>query len=123
MDPTFDLDGTSSLPLQMLTSLLMYPGDSILVEEFTYPHMLECVLLAKGAVPLPVPLDAHGMVPAGLRQVGVWSAVCWRLLHIMGLRWARAGALLGAAARLHPPAGCSSSLAYEHGRAGPIRLF
>ncbi|GAB4818408.1 hypothetical protein N2152v2_005454 [Parachlorella kessleri] len=53
----------------MLTSLLMQPGDSILVEEFTYPHMLECVLLAKGAVPLPVPLDAHGIVPAQLRQV------------------------------------------------------
>jgi hypothetical protein len=54
---------------QILTSMFMRPGDTILMEEYTYPHMLECVVLPKGGVPVPVPLDGLGIVPAELRQV------------------------------------------------------
>ncbi len=53
---------------QLVMQMVLNRGDTFLVEEYAYSHLLEGVAEPKGYVPLPVPIDAHGMVPAGLRQ-------------------------------------------------------
>ncbi len=74
----------------------MRPGDAILMEEYTYPHMLECVVLPKGGVPVPVPLDGQGIVPRQLRQVqqGGRKDVCLAGAGRDRMGW-QAGLLLG----------------------------
>ena len=54
--------------LEMLTSLLLNPGDSILVEEYTYSHFVECVVDRKGYQVIPVKLDDDGIVPETLER-------------------------------------------------------
>lgn len=44
------------------------------MEEYTYSHMLESVAEPKGYVPLGVPIDGAGILPAGLRRVKTFSA-------------------------------------------------
>jgi DNA-binding transcriptional MocR family regulator len=53
----------------MLTSLLLGRGDSMLIEEYSYPHVVECQLLPKGYTLLPVRCDEHGMVPEALSEL------------------------------------------------------
>lgn len=62
---TLVTDGASHA-LELLTSLLMERGDTLLVEEYTYSHFLECVVAPKGLVAVPVAIDAEGLVPAAL---------------------------------------------------------
>lgn len=60
-----------SSAVQLIMQMVLNRGDTFLVEEFAYSHLLEGVAEPKGFVPLPVPIDEHGMVPAGLRQVKI----------------------------------------------------
>jgi DNA-binding transcriptional MocR family regulator len=55
--------------LELITSLFLDRGDTLLVEEYTYPVITESICGPKGIKPLPVPLDTHGIVPSGLRRV------------------------------------------------------
>ena len=54
---------------QLVLALLLDRGDPLLVEEYTYSHILESVAEPKGYRPVGVPIDRDGIVPAGLRQV------------------------------------------------------
>jgi len=45
------------------------PGERMLVEEFTYPHIAESLVAPPGFVAVPVPLDGGGIVPEGLERV------------------------------------------------------
>lgn len=56
--------------LQMLVSLLLDRGDSLLLEEYSYPHMLECVVAPKGLTAVPLPIDEQGIIPEAMEQVG-----------------------------------------------------
>lgn len=48
--------------------LLCNPGDPILVEAWTYPSALESGW-PMGVRPVPVPIDADGLIPEGLDKV------------------------------------------------------
>lgn len=48
--------------------LLCNPGDPILVEAWTYPSALESGW-PMGVRPVPVPIDADGLIPEGLEKV------------------------------------------------------
>jgi aromatic amino acid aminotransferase I len=48
--------------------LLCNPGDPILVEAWTYPSAIESGW-PMGVRPVPVPIDADGLVPEGLEKV------------------------------------------------------
>lgn len=48
--------------------LLCNPGDPILVEAWTYPSALESGW-PMGVRPIPVPIDADGLIPEGLDKV------------------------------------------------------
>ena len=54
--------------LEMLTSLFLDKGDSILVEEYTYPVILESIAVPKGYRTIGVALDGWGIIPSALRQ-------------------------------------------------------
>lgn len=41
----------------------------MLIEEYSYPHVVECQLLPKGYTLLPVRCDEHGMVPEALSEL------------------------------------------------------
>jgi hypothetical protein len=45
---------------QILTSLLLNPGDALLVEEYTYPVMIESIAQPKGYRCLPVAIGGWG---------------------------------------------------------------
>lgn len=55
--------------LEACMALLLDRGDSLLVEEFCYPHLLESVAVPKGYAPVTVPADGDGLLPAALEQV------------------------------------------------------
>lgn len=55
--------------MQVVMRLLLNKGDTVLVEEYTYPHIPESLVLPPGFVPIPVKMDAHGIIPSQLRQV------------------------------------------------------
>ena len=55
--------------LDAITSLLLNPGDSILIEEYTYCHFLDCTVKRQGYDAIPVPLDDEGIVPDELERV------------------------------------------------------
>jgi len=59
----------SNCALEMLCKLLLNKGDSILVEEFTYAHMVESTINLHGFKALPVAMDEQGMLPSSLRAV------------------------------------------------------
>lgn len=53
--------------------LLCNPGDPILVEAWTYPSAIESGW-PMGVRPIPVPIDADGLIPEGLDKVlGEWD--------------------------------------------------
>lgn len=54
--------------VQMLMSLLMNPGDTIMCEEFTYPHMIESFVIPKGFKVLGITTDDQGIVPEALSK-------------------------------------------------------
>lgn len=60
---------SSSQAADILVSLLMGPGDSMLVEQYTYPHFLESVCIPRGCTLVPVPMDGLGIIPVELEAV------------------------------------------------------
>lgn len=53
--------------------LLCNPGDPILVEAWTYPSAIESGW-PMGVRPVPVPIDADGLIPEGLdKLLGEWN--------------------------------------------------
>lgn len=54
--------------VQMLMSLLMNPGDTIMCEEFTYPHMIESFVIPKGFKVLGITTDDQGIIPEALSK-------------------------------------------------------
>ena len=46
----------------------MEPGDSILCEEYTYPHVPESLVLPVGSRSEGMAIDEHGIIPENLRQ-------------------------------------------------------
>ncbi|MFC1408936.1 PLP-dependent aminotransferase family protein [Streptacidiphilus sp. N1-12] len=59
------ITGGSQQGLSLLTSALLEPGDTVLVEDPTYLAALQCFGLA-GARVVPVPTDADGIIPEAL---------------------------------------------------------
>eukprot|EP00887_Chlorella_sp_A99_P007988 scaffold12.g7988.t1 len=55
--------------LELVFSLFLDRGDSFLVEEYSYPVAVESMAVPKGYIPVGVPIDADGIVPAALEQV------------------------------------------------------
>ena len=60
-----------TLTPQMLATLLLDQGDSLVAEEYTYPVLTESLAAPRGVAALPVPVDGDGIVPEALEQVGV----------------------------------------------------
>ncbi|KAL3147261.1 hypothetical protein ABBQ32_002752 [Trebouxia sp. C0010 RCD-2024] len=60
--------GGSNATIEMLMSLLMNPGDTIMCEEFTYPHMIESFVIPKGFKVLGITTDDQGIVPEALSK-------------------------------------------------------
>eukprot|EP00879_Flechtneria_rotunda_P000651 GHRR01000765.1.p1 GENE.GHRR01000765.1~~GHRR01000765.1.p1 ORF type:complete len:584 (+),score=193.54 GHRR01000765.1:499-2250(+) len=56
----------SSAALEALFRMLLEPGDPVLLEEYTYAHVVEAHLLPMGCELLPVRLDAGGVDPTHL---------------------------------------------------------
>ena len=52
----------------MIMSLLMDKGDTILCEEFTYPHMIESLVMPKGYTVKGIATDRDGIIPEALQQ-------------------------------------------------------
>jgi len=55
--------------LELITSLFLERGDALLVEEYTYPVILESIAMPKGYRTLGVPIDNFGIIPSGLEGV------------------------------------------------------
>ena len=55
--------------LQMVCELLLNRGDYILTEEYTYPSVIESVIIPKGYKALGVKLDQDGILPESLLEV------------------------------------------------------
>jgi len=55
--------------LELITSLFLDRGDTIVMEEFSYPVMSESIALPKGYRALAVPMDDEGIIPSGLSRV------------------------------------------------------
>lgn len=57
------------LVFQMVCELLLERGDYVLAEEYTYPSVIESVIIPKGYKPLGVKLDQDGIRPESLLEV------------------------------------------------------
>lgn len=55
--------------LEMLFALFMDRGDSLLLEEYSYPVVTESLAQPKGLHAIPVPIDEHGIIPERMEQV------------------------------------------------------
>jgi DNA-binding transcriptional MocR family regulator len=55
--------------LELITSLFLQRGDALLVEEYTYPVILESIAMPKGYRTLGVPIDNFGIIPSKLEVV------------------------------------------------------
>ena len=53
----------------MVCELLLERGDYILTEEYTYPSVIESVIIPKGYKALGVKLDQDGILPDSLLEV------------------------------------------------------
>lgn len=56
------------LAMQILMRLFMEPGDSILCEEYTYPHVPESLVSPVGYHSIAVRIDEDGVIPQLLRE-------------------------------------------------------
>lgn len=52
----------------MLIRLFLEPGDPILCEEYTYPHVPESLVIPPGYKSIRVEIDEHGIIPEKLRE-------------------------------------------------------
>ena len=50
-------------------ALLMNPGETIMCEEFTYPHMIESFVIPKGFKVQGICTDDQGIIPEALSKV------------------------------------------------------
>ncbi|EFN55510.1 hypothetical protein CHLNCDRAFT_133915 [Chlorella variabilis] len=55
--------------LEMIMALFMDRGDSLLLEEYSYPVMTESLAQPKGLHAVPVPIDAQGIIPHRLEAL------------------------------------------------------
>lgn len=55
--------------LEMVLSLFLDHGDALLVEEYSYPVVVESIAVPKGYVPVGVPMDSQGIVPEALEEL------------------------------------------------------
>ncbi|KAK9806204.1 hypothetical protein WJX72_005253 [[Myrmecia] bisecta] len=53
----------------MISSLLLNRGDTLLLEEYTYSHTIESIVNPKGYKALPVAMDSNGLSPDALVKV------------------------------------------------------
>ncbi|WPT10617.1 Kynurenine/alpha-aminoadipate aminotransferase [Picochlorum sp. SENEW3] len=68
MHRTMVTDSTTHA-LDVVTSLLLNPGDAILIEEFTYSHFIDCTVDRKEYQSLAVPMDNDGIIPDELERI------------------------------------------------------
>lgn len=54
--------------LQMIMSLLMDKGDTILCESYTYPHMIESLVIPRGFKVQGIETDGEGIIPGALSK-------------------------------------------------------
>ena len=54
--------------LQMIMSLLMDKGDTILCESYTYPHMIESLVIPRGFRVQGIETDREGIIPEALSK-------------------------------------------------------
>ncbi len=64
----FGPDAISYAMLQMIMSLLMDKGDTILCESYTYPHMIESLVIPRGFRVQGVEADGEGIIPGALSK-------------------------------------------------------
>lgn len=62
--------------LEIITSILLNRGDSILVEEYTYPVILESIAEPKGLQVIGIPIDNAGIIPEKLKELLVNLSDC-----------------------------------------------
>lgn len=55
--------------LEMIATIFLDRGDSLLVEEYSYPVMTESIAQPKGLIPIGVPIDSDGIIPSELENV------------------------------------------------------
>lgn len=59
----------SNITIEMIMSLLMDKGDTIMCESYTYPHMIESLVLPRGFKVQGIATDDHGIIPEALTKV------------------------------------------------------
>lgn len=55
--------------MEMICSLLLDAGDALLVEEYTYPHFLDCVAKLREYDIISVPIDSEGIIPEAMEAI------------------------------------------------------
>lgn len=65
----------------MVCELLLDRGDYILTEEYTYPSVIESVIIPKGYKALGVKLDQDGILPDSLLEVSFSADLACAMLH------------------------------------------
>lgn len=62
------ITGGSQQALTLISTVLLEPGDRVLVEEPSYLAALQCFGLA-GATPVPIPCDEDGLIPEAIPEL------------------------------------------------------
>ena len=60
-------DRVQNMALQVIMRLLMDPGEAMLCEEYTYPHIAESMVQPQGYLATPLAMDEHGIIPCYFR--------------------------------------------------------
>ena len=61
-------DAVAYAVLQMIMSLLMDMGDTILCESYTYPHMIESLVIPRGFRVQGIETDGEGIIPRAVSK-------------------------------------------------------
>lgn len=56
--------------MQIVFRLLLSERDHMLVEEYLYPHVMDCIVGPYAYHTVPVRMDRQGIVPEQLKEVG-----------------------------------------------------
>jgi kynurenine/2-aminoadipate aminotransferase len=59
---------SSTHAVDAVMSLLVNPGDAVLIEEFTYCHFMDCTVGGNGYDPVSVTMDDDGIIPDELER-------------------------------------------------------
>lgn len=57
-----------AIDLQIIFRMFLESGDSLLIEEYTYPHVPESMLYPLGIKTVPIRMDEKGMIPEALEE-------------------------------------------------------